>query len=223
MYVELRQETPDPIKLISGAAGTSTGKNDYSIKRVDNCIKQGHFSVLEHCYFTFVIHDASISMARQLLRHRVASPTEQSTRYVEITRDNFKPIIPPDINNNPEALHIFNDIADSALIAYEQLRNLGIKREDARFVLPLATQTTITLSVNLREFLHILEERLSKAAQWEIRDVVAHMYALAYDMYECVEINYGTPNIFKLPSMLKLVRKYDETGMLARYHTDSQE
>lgn len=224
MYVGIIQATMDPVDIISKAAGKSTDKSNNSVKRVNTCVEREHFSVLEHAFVTFEISGVSIALMRQLLRHRMASPTEKSLRYVEVTSEKFCPILPPDIEENDDALYIYDQAMCHVMQAYSQLIDLGIKREDARMVLPLATTTSVMFTCNFREFLHILKERLSKGAQWEIRELVALMYSAIHKYYKLEQdSSYIEDNFFDLPAVMNLLRSYDETGILSGYHTYSQE
>ncbi len=178
----------DPRKLIVLAIKVSTGKvsrkgfeyyiKSYPKEKVSELTKISYKfpSVLEHVVFTFLITDISRVTSHQLVRHRIASYTQESQRYSVVERE-F--VIPPSLNNQGdtknEVTKLFNDVINKAFEVYECLIGMGIKPEDARFVLPQAVKTTILMTVNLRELLHIACLRLSKDAQWEIREVVKLM------------------------------------------------
>lgn len=136
-------------------------------KFIEMLIKTGHTSVLEHAVATFRVEGGSRAFTHQLVRHRIASFTQQSQRYVEET--GFRYVIPPSIEENPSAMEIFQEFMDFSRRTYEKLRNLGIKKEDARFVLPNAVCSEIVISANFREWRHIIELRGHPSAQWEIR------------------------------------------------------
>ncbi len=136
-------------------------------KFIEMLIKTGHLSVLEHASATFRIEGGSRSFTHQLVRHRIASFTQQSQRYVEET--GFSYVTPPSIEKNREAKEIFNDFIEFSKKTYKKLRDLGIQKEDARFVLPNAVCSEIVISANLREWRHIIELRGHPSAQWEIR------------------------------------------------------
>lgn len=133
-------------------------------------IKHGHLSVLEHASATFRIYGASRAFTHQLVRHRLCSYTQQSQRYVNEKK--FTYIEPESIQKNSKAHALFNNFIDKAKKAYSELQGLGIKNEDARFVLPNAIESQIVITANLREWRHIIELRGSSEAQWEIRKVV---------------------------------------------------
>lgn len=136
-------------------------------KFIEMLIKTGHLSVLEHAVATFRVEGGSRSFTHQLVRHRLASFTQQSQRYVEET--GFEYVIPPSIEKNQEAKKIFNDFIEFSKKTYKKLRDLGIQKEDARFVLPNAVCSEIVISANFREWRHIIELRGHPTAQWEIR------------------------------------------------------
>jgi len=172
MKVELLFITPDAEKLIETAGRTSYlsfGKQGKDTEKafIRMLIKRGHLSVLEHAYATFRISGVSRAFTHQLVRHRLCSFIQQSQRYVDESNFNF--IEPQSIKNNPEAHSIFTESIDNARKTYVELQKLGIKNEDARFVLPNATESQIVITANLREWRHIVELRGEPDAQWEIR------------------------------------------------------
>ena len=172
MKVELIYITPNVEKVIEEAGRTSyqsfnrigEGSEKKFIRMIINL---GHLSVIEHAVASFRIKDVSRSLTHQLVRHRLASFTQKSQRYVD--ERNFTFVEPPKIEENPEAHKIYLDFMESVRETYGKLRDLKIPKEDARFVLPNATTTEIVITANLREWRHIVELRGSKHAQWEIR------------------------------------------------------
>ena len=172
MKVELLFITPDAEKLIETAGRTSYlsfGKQGKDTEKafIRMLIKRGHLSVLEHAYATFRISGVSRAFTHQLVRHRLCSFIQQSQRYVDERNFNF--IEPQSIKNNSEAHSIFTEFMGNARKTYVELQKLGIKNEDARFVLPNATESQIVVTANLREWRHIVELRGEPDAQWEIR------------------------------------------------------
>jgi thymidylate synthase (FAD) len=166
--------TPDAEKVIEEAGRTCYLSND----RIDDgtaadfikkSIKRGHLSILEHACATFRISGASRAFTHQLVRHRVASFSQQSQRYVK--EDEFNFIVPPSIALNDEAYRIYIECMDGCREAYTKLRGMSILKEDARFVLPNALESEIVFTANFRELRHIFELRLDPHAQWEIRRV----------------------------------------------------
>jgi len=173
MKVELLFVTPDAEKLIETAGRTSYlsfGKQGKDTEKtfIKMLIKRGHLSVLEHAYATFRISGVSRAFTHQIVRHRLCSFIQQSQRYVDESNFNF--IEPQSIKNNSEAHSIFTESVDNARKTYMKLQKLGIKNEDARFVLPNATESQIVITANLREWRHIVELRGEPDAQWEIRN-----------------------------------------------------
>ena len=174
MRVELLFITSDAEKLIENAGRTSylsfnkQGRNTEKTF-IRMLIKNGHFSVLEHAYATFRISGVSRTFTHQFVRHRLCSYTQQSQRYVD--EKNFNYIEPESIKINTKAHSIFNKFIEESKNVYLKLQKLGIKNEDARFVLPNAVESQIVVTSNLREWRHIIELRGSPNAQWEIRKV----------------------------------------------------
>jgi thymidylate synthase (FAD) len=142
-------------------------------KFVEMLVKSGHHSVLEHASATFRIRGASRACTHQLVRHRLASITQQSQRYV--SEDRFDYIEPPSVQANPEAHELFVDFVEKARETYQRLQEIGIKNEDARFVLPNAVESEMVITANFREWRHILMMRGSKRAQWEIVQVMVEV------------------------------------------------
>ena len=175
MKVELLFITPDAERLIEIAGRTSylsfdeQGENTEK-KFIKMLLKRGHHSVLEHAYATFRISGVSRTFTHQLVRHRLCSFTQQSQRYVD--ESNFNYIEPDSVKDNPKTHSIFIKSIENAKAVYQELQQLGIKNEDARFVLPNAIESQIVVTANLREWRHIVELRGNPDAQWEIRKVV---------------------------------------------------
>lgn len=177
MTVTLIQATPDPITTISDIASICyDSKPKDPLKLVEKLYYSGHHSVFEHIYFTFKIEGISRACSHQLVRHRHCSFTQRSQRYC--SEDGFKVILPPSIEKDYlsecDYEHIIRDIDE----AYAELQNNGIPNEDARYILPNACATSLYLSCNLRELIHIANERLCNRAQWEIRELVKEMIRL---------------------------------------------
>lgn len=136
-------------------------------------IERGHESVLEHATASFRIRGGSRSFTHQLVRHRLASYSQQSQRYVD--EQNFQWVEPPGIGDHPEARAVFSDFMNQARETYRRLQAMGILNEDARYVLPNAVCSEIVVSANFREWRHILRLRGSRKAQWEIRRMAAEI------------------------------------------------
>lgn len=161
-----------PIMKVSQAAGTSHGKRDESFKRAKTCFKLGHMSVFEFASFTARIEGISRACAHQLVRHRMASYVELSQRYTKVnTHNNDWYVTPPEIAEDEYDTAVFRAAMRDFATVYEALLSRGYKPEDARYALPQATKTAITMSMNVRELFAFLDLRQDKAAQWEIREL----------------------------------------------------
>ncbi|MDR3165192.1 MAG: FAD-dependent thymidylate synthase [Synergistaceae bacterium] len=137
----------------------------------------GHVSPFEHAGFTFAVEGVSRVTTHQLVRHRIASFSQQSQRYAAMK--GIGCVVPPEISRSDEVARIFGESAAAARAAYEKLSALGVPREDARFILPHGLETAIIVTMNARELLHFFGLRLCRRAQWEIRDVARMMLSLA--------------------------------------------
>lgn len=144
-------------------------------------IREGHEDVIEHCSASFLVEGISRTATHQLVRHRIASFSQESQRYVDQRKlDNDLVVIPDSILNNQEALEHFNVLVYHSLDVYDDLRNLGIPKEDARFTMLEGTKSRLVVSMNFRSWRHFLWLRLDKAAQWEIRKVAHEILKVLY-------------------------------------------
>lgn len=159
---------------LKGAEQTDE-KNAEKIKLINHIIKSGHTSVLEHQQLTFLVSGISRAASHQLVRHRIASYSQQSQRYVEFKDGKFDYVMPNSIITNQDCRDVFFELMDQISEAYSFFTEHGIKAEDARSVLPNATCTNIVVSMNLREFMHFCRERMCTCAQGEIRSMVVQM------------------------------------------------
>lgn len=165
-----------PLSFIGECAGISHGKTDPSDDRALRCWRAGHTSVLEHVTVTFSIKGISRACSHQLVRHRLASFVQESQRYTKIdTNTGDWYVTPPRMIGVPEYKRHMKRCGDT----YQSALDAGIKPEDARYVLPEATKTSVVMTTNLRELEAFYKLRSDKAAQWEIRE-------LAYSMLEAV-------------------------------------
>ena len=173
MQVTLIQQTPAPIETISKIASICYDSNPKSpLGLVKHLYKNGHHSVFEHIYFTFKIEGISRACSHQLVRHRMCSFTQRSQRYC--SEDNFKYVTPPTLDRC-----IFDGDMATVQDWYDDYKSVyDTPNEDARYILPNACCTDLYLSCNLRELIHIANERLCARAQWEIRELVKQMVAL---------------------------------------------
>lgn len=141
------------------------------LKLINACINSRHLSVLEHGVFTFAIEGVSRALLAQLTRHRICSFSVQSQRYCKMNNAEF--VIPYGLQKeeNDKIGAVINHITKT----YKELLDAGVKPEDARCILPNACTTNIVMTVNLRELMHIANERLCTKAQKEIRCLVNSM------------------------------------------------
>lgn len=150
-------------------------------KFIRKMVESGHESPLEHVKFTFALEGISRVLTHQLVRHRLASYSQQSQRYVK--KANFDYIIPASIEEDKllkaEFVKITSEIQASYNRMIERFKEKGIVGEeanqDARFILPQAIETKIVVTMNCRELLHFFGERCCMRAQWEIRNLANEM------------------------------------------------
>ena len=136
-------------------------------------LREGHESLIEHASATFEIRDISRACSHQLVRHRIASYSQESQRYVDMSDPAL--IIPDAIADDPHARAVWDGFVDHVKSTYQELRELGVLKEDARFALPNAAATRIIVTMNFRELLHFFRLRISPEAQWEIRQMAIEM------------------------------------------------
>ncbi len=197
LKVLLLRHTPEPEGTVAMAAklcysptdietlnGKIAAKDQHEFVR--RLMRMGHQSPIEHASFTFAIEGISRACSHQLVRHRLASYSQQSQRYVNES-EGFDYIVPPTIKADKKLLKLFHANMASAQEAYNALvtglNEAGIKGEaanqDARFALPNAAETKIIVTMNARELLHFFHQRCCNRAQWEIRAMAERMLALA--------------------------------------------
>ena len=191
LHVELLAHTPEPEKTCALAARTCYSAMEYDelkalvdekdqaafLRRI---MASGHLSVLEHASFTFGISGVSRALLAQITRHRIASFSVQSQRYVSLEKG-FGYIVPPRIRDlGEDAVKAFEGQMAQMQSWYEGWQEkLGENaNEDARFVLPNACETHITMTMNARELLHFFSLRCCNRAQWEIRALAREMLRL---------------------------------------------
>lgn len=172
MKATVIEATREPMALIGIAAGTCYGKPWPSHDRVRRCIANGHTSVLEHASATFRIEGVSRACLAQLTRHRIASYSVESQRYREVGRGDWY-VTPPALEG--DELEAYRAAMEAAMAAYEDALAHGVRKEDARYLLPMATRTTLVMTINARSLQNFLSLRLAPAAQWEIRGLAAMM------------------------------------------------
>ncbi|SHI65853.1 thymidylate synthase (FAD) [Dethiosulfatibacter aminovorans DSM 17477] len=220
LRVKLVQYTPEPEKLVAAAAKLCYSPlsgdeimNDLDEENTEKFInmlmKLGHQSPVEHINFSFAIEGVSRTLTHQLVRHRLASYSQRSQRYV--TEGQFQYIIPPEIEKNSAASAKFIEAMEYDQKVYDEITDLlyegNYKRlvgegksenaaksaaekkaiEDARYVLPNACETKIMVTMNARNLIHFFSVRCCNRAQWEIREMASQMLR---------EAHAAAPNIF---------------------------
>jgi thymidylate synthase (FAD) len=185
MSVKLLSYTPDPEQQIARAAKLcySASTIEELFKKVDareagsfvkKLINMGHDSPLEHVNFSFGVEGISRVTSHQLVRHRIASYSQQSQRYVNLAKT-FDYIVPKSIQGNRPAFEEFTRLMEVVHKIYVALLDNDIPAEDARYILPNATETKIFITMNARTLLHFFEKRCCNRAQWEIRQMAFDM------------------------------------------------
>lgn len=208
MRVELLAHTPEPLALVYAAfrqcyhagfvADMWPGLLAGNIPRgkqaafVAMVMESGHVSPVEHVSFTFAVSGVSRALTHQLVRHRIASFSQQSQRYVD--GSGFEHVLPPAIAQDPEAKERFLACMREIGDAYRDIKRILEKNgrtgssanEDARFVLPQAAASRIVFTMNCRSLLNFFEHRCCTRAQWEIRALADQMLAMCRDTLPAV-------------------------------------
>ncbi len=209
LKVILLRHTPEPEETVAMAAKLCYSPSDIEALKdkitkkdqtafVKKLMKMGHVSPIEHASFTFAIEGISRACSHQLVRHRLASYSQQSQRYVSETAG-FDYVVPPVIKEDPELEQYFHEFMKKAQEAYnyivQKLNDRGITGEaanqDARFVLPNACETKIIVTMNARELLHFFRLRCCLRAQWEIRAMAEQMLKLVKKVAPTIFENAG--------------------------------
>lgn len=199
--VNLIAYTPDPEKVVACAAKLCYSNADSidtlmsgltdekAAKFIRHLSNMGHQSPVEHVSFTFAIEGVSRALLAQLTRHRIASYSVQSQRYVSM--EDFEYVIPPEIQTDPESRVVFIESVETAGAVYNEVRESLIEKhtadgmsksaaekkanEDARYILPNAAATRLIVTMNARSLLHFFNLRCCNRAQWEIRELADEM------------------------------------------------
>ncbi len=220
MKVILLSHTPDPEKIVATAAKLCYSSSDIESlmdgldpektkKYIEMLVSIGHESVLEHVTFTFGIEGISRACSHQLVRHRIASYSQKSQRYVN--ENGFEFITPPAVKECPEAEAEYDRLISEITEGYAKIADIltekhkaefmkdgldektaaskarKLANEDARFILPNACETKIVVTMNIRSLFNFFRHRCCNRAQWEIRAVADEMLRL------CME---SAPNTF---------------------------
>lgn len=184
MKVTLLHHTPEPERTVAAAArlcyspvGAEAIREKMTAAQIngllEKIISSGHHSTMEHVSFSFAVEGVSRVLTHQLVRHRIASYSQQSQRYVK--EHDFEYIIPPSVAENTEAKVRFGQLMDEIRQTYDELVALGVHHEDARYVLANATETKIVVTMNGRALLNFFALRCCNRAQWEIRALAKAM------------------------------------------------
>ena len=185
MYIELIKYTPEPEKTVAIAARVCysprnakeiyENMSDEEVKKLIRfLIKAGHHSAIEHASFTFIVDGISRACSHQLVRHRLASYSQQSQRYVEYKR-NLEYVTPQSIKDKKDLSQKFEEFQQKSFNLYKYFLKNKISSEDARYVLSNAFPTQIIITMNARELLHLFTLRCCERAQWEIREMAYKM------------------------------------------------
>lgn len=190
MKVELKQFSQNGEELIGIVAGVCyDSKNPQSTLK--HVVESGHTSVLEHFVFTFYIEGISRACLAQLTRHRLASFTVQSQRYVKINIDQMKGlVVPPSIVAAGLSQQFKEKMIDDVNF-YLELIKKGIPPEDARYATPQACPTKLYVTMNARELLHFFSLRTCNRAQWEIRRLADQMLVICKQVAPHIFENAG--------------------------------
>ena len=200
MQVKLVRYTPEPERTVAmsarlcyspiGAAQLEEKISDeQAAKLVRKLVSMGRFSTLEHVTFTFAIEGVSRVLTHQLVRHRIASYSQQSQRYVK--EHDFETIVPPSIAKNPAAKAKFDALMAEIQDLYNEFTAAGVLAEDARYILPNATETKIVCTFNARSLLNFFSLRCCTRAQWEIRALANEMLRQVKDVAPVIFENAG--------------------------------
>ncbi|MFZ5966813.1 MAG: FAD-dependent thymidylate synthase [Bacillota bacterium] len=247
MKVELIAHTPNPEKIVAAAAkicyspvGVEEIMKDLTAEKIekflDMLVGMGHESPIEHVSFTFAVEGVSRVLTHQLVRHRIASYSQQSQRYVKL--DQFDYIIPPSIQAVPEAKERFircmeedqknyNELVQILQEKhYARLRGEGktekqaksisekMAIEDARYVFPNACETKIVFTMNARTLMNFFHHRCCERAQWEIRELAVGMLR---------EVRQVAPTLFKYAGPNCLQKSCPEGAMSCGKMTEVRE
>lgn len=213
LKVRLIEHTPNPERVIASAAklcysavGVDQILDDLTEENTEKFLNMlmsyGHESPVEHVSFTFAIEGVSRSLTHQLVRHRIASYSQQSQRYVKLAQ--FEYIIPPEIDKDEEAKKLYVETMKQCQKSYDDLveilknkylsqglNSIGAEKkaiEDARYVFPNACETKVVVTMNARSLMNFFRHRCCNRAQWEIR-------ALAEEML--IQVKNVAPSLFR--------------------------
>jgi thymidylate synthase (FAD) len=188
MKIKLLKFTTDPEKICAVTAKLCRSSENIDkisgnftkekIKEIlDKIVLSGHHSILEHASFTFGVEGVSRVLLAQLTRHRIASFSVQSQRWVRF-ENGVEYVIPVTIGKNKTLLKKYNDFFKNTEALHKEFLDAGVPSEDARYILPNATATKIIITMNARELRHFFSLRCCNKSQWEIRNMACLMLNL---------------------------------------------
>ena len=202
MIVDLISYTKDADALCGAIGSTCTTDtssshilgieelNPYNERLLSRIMDSGHMSVVEHAVYTFSISGVSRALTHQLVRHRMASYTQQSQRYVGSDIDY---VTPPSVKAEGARIQkVYDDAMKIIWDMYHDMCEL-VPVEDARYLLPNGATTNITVTMNARELLHFFSLRCCERAQWEIREMANMMLVECKNVSPVIFAKAGPP------------------------------
>ncbi len=175
MNVMLLHATPFGDDLAGRAAAVCTNSTNYR-KSLDHALEGGHESVTEHVTFTFLVTGVSRTLLAQLTRHRIASYSVLSQRYVDM--GDMPVVVPPSIHEKKPLMDRYTKLMEDIKAFYHDAVQAGVPKEDARYITPQAATTSIIFTMNARELNHFFSLRCCNRAQWEIRAMADQMLVM---------------------------------------------
>lgn len=210
------------------AASLCVGKLDKPTKKgMMTALESGHLSIIEHLPISWLVEDISRACSHQLVRHRLASYSQQSQRYAKVETMSNWYVFPKSLEDKPYTQYFYNGthqtsieeqyklLMDDIAVLYNEMIKQGVPNEDARYILPNACFTSLIVSMNARSLIETSEKRLCNRAQWEIKELFTQMkecikniYPTVYNMCKppcetnkgCTEVNPCHKGTFLFPS-----------------------
>ena len=205
MNLVILRHTPDPDRLVALAARRCYSSlpaerideemPDSEVERLLGFLRRrNHLSPFEHADFTFSVDGVSRALSHQLVRHRIASYSQESQRYVNYMKVERSPfVVPPTIIANEQAREVYDKAVEATLNAYREMVEAGIPPEDARYIFPNAVETKLVFTFNARSLFNFFEQRCCIKAQWEIRILALEMLKAVRKAAPLTFINAGAP------------------------------
>ena len=199
MIVKLLACTQNADRLCASAGGSCYSERPSSVLMEDSddpervlskIVGMGHHSVVEHAVFTFSAEGVSRALTHQLVRHRIASFSQQSQRYVPLKEPTY--VVPETVMSDPGSLKAYREAMEGIWEAYRKLSE-HVPAEDARYILPNGCTTNITITMNARELLHFFSLRCCGRAQWEIREMAGRMLEICRSVSPAIFRDAGPP------------------------------